>query len=119
MKEFRINFHRGRGFEKQWIKIIIWDVHPNTFQNWGGGRWAYFEPKWDSPKSGFFGELHLVESGIREDTVVHELLHVVLGWCFANWIIPTPKNEEKICEFMDELTRKFYFRYKKLVRKEK
>lgn len=106
---FTIYFNK----RKQWIVVQVWDVHPTTFKNWGGGRWGYFDPVWEKPNEGLFGELHLVRSGIREDTVAHELLHVVLGWCFANWIIPTPKNEEKICTFNDELTRKFWKGYRK------
>jgi hypothetical protein len=109
MDNFTIRFNKGR----QWITVQVWDVHPITFKNWGGGRWAYFDPTFENPKVGLFGELHLVKSGIREDTLAHELLHVVLGWCFANWIIPTPRNEEKLCEFIDELTRKFWKGYRK------
>lgn len=110
MEEFLIRFNHG----KQWIKVIIWDVHPTTFSNWGGGRWAYFEPKWEHPRKGFFGELHLVKSGIREDTIAHEVVHVVLAWYFAKWIIITPNNEEKFAERVDEIVRKFYRGYRKL-----
>ena len=114
MDNFTIYFNK----KKQWITVTVWDVHPATFKSWGGGRWAYFNPLWNetegcTPRKGLFGELHLVKSGIREDTMAHELLHVVLGWCFANWIIPTPKNEERLCEFIDELTRKFWRGFRK------
>lgn len=113
MDDFRIYFNKKR----QWIDVKIWDVHPITFKSWGGGRWAYFDPTWwnddNTSKSGKFGELHCVKSGIREDTVAHELEHVLLGWCFANWVIPTPRNEEKLCTIMDELTRKFWKGYRK------
>lgn len=110
MNEFLIYFNK----KKQWIKVVLWDVHPTTFQNWGGGRWAYFEPAHEHPRRGFFGELHMVKSGIREDTVAHELFHVLCAWLFAKWIILTPNNEERYAEFLDELVRKFYREYRKV-----
>lgn len=112
MKKFRIRFKWGK--YSQWIDVFIWDVHPNTFQNWGGGRWGYFEAGYEDPRRGFFGELHFVESGMREDTVAHELLHALCAWLFAKWIIITPNNEEKITIKFDELVRKFYRGYRKL-----
>lgn len=109
MRNFRINFNRN----KQWIEVTIWGVHPNTFQNWGGGRWAYFQPAYENPRKGKFGELHLVESGIREDTVAHEMFHVLCAWLFAKWMIITPNNEERNAERLDELVRKFFRGYRK------
>lgn len=109
MDEFIIKFNKNR----QWISVTLWDVHPNTFQNWGGGRWGYFIAKWDNPKIGFFGELHFVKSGIREDTVAHELFHVICEWMWSNRDSITGKNEEKYAEFLDELIRKFYKEYRK------
>jgi hypothetical protein len=113
MKNFRIKFNWGRTKEAQWVDVTIWDVHPNTFQQWGGGRWAYFEPGFEHPRKGKFGELHVVESGIREDTVAHEMIHVALAWYFAGWVVITPNNEERFCERVDELVRKFYREYRK------
>lgn len=110
MKSFRIKFNRGR----QWIDVTIWDVHPTTFQNWGGGRWGYWEPKWENPKEGFFGELHLVESGIREDTVAHEMIHPVWERFVANNYKFNRRNEERFAVYVDELVRKFYKEYRKL-----
>ena len=99
----------------QWVDVFIWDVHPTTFANWGGGRWAYFDlSAIEHPRKGKFGELHLVESGIREDTIAHEIPHIVLKWYFMKWVIITPNNEEKFCQRIDELVRKFYRGYKKL-----
>lgn len=110
MKSFRIKFNRG----KQWVDVTLWDVHPNTFQNWGGGRWAYFEKGYEHPREGKFGELHAVESGIREDTVAHEIPHIVWEWFVANNIQFIRRNEEKFCRMTDELVRKFYREYRKL-----
>jgi hypothetical protein len=108
--EFLVYFNK----RKQWIKIVIWDVHPNTFQNWGGGRWAYFDPKWVNPKLDLFGELHMVKSGIREDTVAHEMVHVVWERFVANGLEFSRRNEEKFATYVDELVRKFYKGYGKL-----
>jgi hypothetical protein len=107
---FKIVFNGG----KQFILVYIWDVHPTTFVNWGGGRWAWWEPKWEHPRRGFFGELHMVKSGIREDTVAHELFHILCAWAFAKMVIITPYNEERFAAFLDELTRKFYREYRKV-----
>jgi hypothetical protein len=110
MKSFRIKFNRN----KQWIDVNVWDVHPNTFQNWGGGRWAYFEQGYDSPREGKFGELHVVESGIREDTVAHEMVHVVWERFVAVDLKFIRRNEERFATYVDELVRKFYREYRKL-----
>lgn len=110
MEEFEIYFNK----KKQWITVHLWSVHPNTFDKWGGGRWAYFEPKWENPKSGLFGELHLVKSGIREDTVTHEMFHVLCEWMWANRTAITARNEESMAEFLDGLVGNFYRQYRKL-----
>lgn len=110
MKNFKIKFSKN----KQWIDVTIWDVHPTTFDRWGGGRWAYFEPRWDNPREGILGELHLVESGIREDTVAHEMLHVVWERFVANDYKFIRQNEERFARYLDELVRKFYREYRKL-----
>ncbi len=109
MEEFLIFFNK----KKQWIVVKIWDVHPITFNNWGGGRWGYFEAKYEFPRKGLFGELHLVKRGIREDTVVHEMFHVLCAWLFAKNGVLSTRNEERMAEFLDELVGKFYKEYRK------
>ncbi len=111
MDEFTIFWNK----KKQWITVHLWDVNPGTFSNWGGGRWGYFEPKWDNPKNGFFGEVHLVKSRIREDLVVHELDHVRTEWMWAKGTTITRSNEERMTEFLDKLVGQFYKEYKKLL----
>lgn len=110
MKNFRIRFNRN----KQWVDVTVWDVHPTTFERWGGGRWAYFEAGYDSPKEGKFGEMHVVESGIREDTVAHEMVHVVWERFVANNLQFSRRNEERFATYVDELVRKFLREYRKL-----
>ena len=114
MDEFNIYFNKKR----QWISVKIWDVHPNTFQNWGGGRWAYFNEKWSetegsTPRRGYFGEFHAVKSGIREDTVAHEMFHVLCEIIWARRDAITTYNEEKYASLLDELVRKFARGFKK------
>lgn len=110
MDEFTIYFNKN----KQWITVYIHDVHPNTFANWKAGRWGYFEGKWENPRIGFFGEVHLVKSRVREDLVVHELDHVRTEWMWANGTTITRKNEEKMTEFLDILVGRFYREFRKL-----
>ena len=111
MDEFRVYFNR----RKQFITVHLWDVNPGTFANWGGGRWGYFDAKWENPKHGFFGEFHAVKSRInREDLVAHELLHVLFEWIRARKITPSLRNEERLVILYDELVRNFYRGYKKL-----
>lgn len=109
METFLIFFNKKR----QWITVTIWNVHPATFKNWGGGRWAYFESCWDNPKRGFFGELHLVKSGIREDTIAHELFHVLCEIMWSSRDAITSRNEERYASLLDELTGKFWKGYRK------
>jgi len=107
---FKIIFNKNR----QFLDVYLWEVHPTTFSNWGAGRWGYFIPKWENSKVGFFGEIHLVKSRVREDLVVHELFHVMVEWMWANGITVTRSNEERMAEFLDELVRKFYREYRKV-----
>ena len=107
---FRIIFNK----KKQWLDIYLWEVHPTTFQNWGGGKWGYFIAKWENPKQGFFGEVHLVKSRVREDLVTHELFHALVEWMWSNGITITRSNEERIVSLLDELVGKFYREYNKL-----
>ena len=112
MDKFTIKFNKGR----QWILVTIWDVHPTTFQNWGGGRWAYFEPqKVDNvtPIRGLLGELHMVKSGIRDDTVAHEMFHVLCEIIYSRRDAITGSNEERYAALLDELVRKFRQGYNK------
>ena len=107
--DFIVFFNKKR----QWLNIYIHDVHPITFSNWGGGRWAYFVAKWENPKSGLFGEIHFVKRGIRESTVVHELDHARTEWMYANGFTITRQNEEKMATLLDSLVGNFYGQYNK------
>ncbi len=110
--DFKIIFNR----KKQWINVYLWDVHPNTFSRWKSGRWAYFLATWSNPRWGEFGELHFVKSRIREDVVSHEILHALTEWMYSGGFTITRQNEEKMCELMDELVRKFYREYNKVIK---
>ena len=107
---FKIFFNKKR----QWIDIYLWDVHPNTFANWKAGRWGYFIAKWENPKLGIFGEIHLVKSRVREDVVVHELFHALTEWMWANRISMQSSNEERLVSFLDKLVGDFYREYRKI-----
>jgi len=107
---FKIYFNKN----KQWLEIYLHDIHPNTFERKGGGRWGYFDRTWDNPRRGKFGEIHLVKSRVRDDLISHELLHAVFEWYFSRNLKITRRNEERICEFQDELVRKFYREYRKV-----
>lgn len=109
MDNFEIKFNKN----KQWITVTVWDVHPLTFKNWGGGRWAYFEPSWENFREGLFGELHFVKAGIREDTIVHEMFHVLCEIIWSRRDAITSRNEERYASLLDELTRKFWRNYRK------
>lgn len=99
---FRVYFNR----RKQWLEVELWDVHPNTFEKWGAGRWAYFQADWEYPDRGKFGELHFVRSRIRFDVIGHELFHVMAEWIHANRTGITSNNEERLASLFDEMCRK-------------
>ncbi len=90
--------------KKQWIEVTLWEVHPNTFERWGSGRWGYWQATWTNPKSGKFGEMHFVQSRIRFDTIAHEVFHAVMEWAWANRSF-TPYTEERLAEMTDRLCR--------------
>ena len=108
--DFQIYFNKKR----QWANVYLWDVHPSTFEGWGGGRWGYFIAKWENSKQGLFGEIHFVKSRVRHDSVVHELFHLLVEWMWSNGFTITRKNEEAMATFMDELTRKFWREFDKI-----
>ena len=100
---FRLYFNR----RKQFAEVFLWEVHPNTFANWGGGRWGYWQPVQDRTKYGKFGELHFVKSRIRIDVIVHELDHLRTDYMWSIGETITRRNEEKYAKFLDELVRRF------------
>lgn len=108
--DFKIYFNKKR----QWIDVYLWDVHPNTFANWKGGRWGFFLAEWGNPKQGYFGSVHLVKSRIRPSLVVHELEHVRVEWMWSNGITITRQNEERMTEFLDKLVDGFYREHNKI-----
>lgn len=108
-RSFRVFFRRKR----QFFDVYLHDTSPTTFHRRGGGRWGYFAATWEASKSGMFGEIHLVDSRIRVDTVLHELDHLRCEWMFANRIGLGIRNEEWFCKFGDELIRNFYREYNK------
>lgn len=110
MDKFLIYFNKKR----QWITVYLESVSPETFNKRGGGRWGWFIAKWENPKIGEFGEVHLVKSRVREDLVVHELDHVRTEWMWANGFTITRNNEERMTEFLDHLVGQFYKEYRKL-----
>lgn len=92
--DFVFEFNRHR----QWCKVFLWDVHPNTFANWKAGRWGYFQASYNHPAVGLFGEFHFVEKRLRIDTIKHEMDHMVHEWVWANRLGWSKHTEEKfIC----------------------
>lgn len=95
--------------DQQRCDVFIWDVCPSTFKRYGGGRWGYFIPRWKKKtlRSGLFGELHLVRRQIRFDTIVHEVEHLRVELMWANGETITRRNEERMNELLDMLSRRF------------
>lgn len=110
MVEFRVPFNRN----KQYLTVFLEEVAPVTFHRKGGGRWGYWWSGDDrAERLGWFGDLHIVASRVRNDVVAHELEHVLIDWQGGKPI--TAHNEERLCRLMDELTRNFWREYKKVV----
>lgn len=107
---FKIYFNK----KKQWINIYLWDVHPNTFSNWKGGRWGYFIAEWKDNRYGHFGSVHFVKSRIRPSLVTHELDHVRTEWMLSAGFTIIRQNEERMTEFLDKLVDGFYREYNKI-----
>lgn len=112
---FRVGFRKN----VQFFNVYLYDTTPKTFERHGGGRWGYFVPRWEHPKRGWFGDIHLVKSRVRTDLVIHELDHLRLEWIFANEVTLSTRNEEWFCKFGDELVRNFYREYEKKNRQSK
>lgn len=108
---FRVYFNRHR----QWVDVEIHSVHPNTFQNWGGGRWEYYQPNTERNHKGKFGEMHFVAERVRHDVVAHCLIHLYGDIMRSRGKIWTAKNEETVALQFDELTRHFWREYNKTV----
>jgi hypothetical protein len=101
--DFWFSFNRYR----QFVEVYLWDVHPTTFDNWGGGRWGYWHPVRENVRRGKFGELHFVKSRLRFDTVVHEIDHLRTDWMWCRGETITRKNEERMATILDEIVRRF------------
>lgn len=104
--DFRFYFNK-RKQSIQWVDVFLWDVHPNTFERWEGGRWGYFLATWEHPYKDKFGELHFVKSRLRFDAVYHELRHLAIEWFWSNGISVDRKNEEKLVSFEDKIANSF------------
>jgi hypothetical protein len=103
-ESFIVRFNNRR----QYFEVHLEDVSPATFHRRGGGRWAYFLPTWEHPRRGRFGEIHIVRSRCRPDTVAHELLHLWISWMRAKDIVITPRNEEQLVGLYDSMVRAFW-----------
>jgi hypothetical protein len=108
--EFRLYFNRRR----QWVDVFLWDVHPNTFERWQAGRWAYYQAHAERGKCGKFGELHFVRSRVRHDTLAHELIHLLGDYLRDRDATINVYNEERIAMLFDGWTRQFWREYGKL-----
>lgn len=101
--------YNNRQKDKQRIDVYLWDVRPETFVSWKGGRWGYFVHKWNKRtlRKGLFGELHIVKCQIRFDTIVHEVEHLRVELMWANGETITRRNEERMTELLDMLSWRF------------
>ena len=108
---FRFYFNRRR----QYIDVFLHDVHPNTFENRGGGRWEYYQAETERGKTGKFGEMHFVSGRVRPDAVAHCLIHLYGDIMRSRRKVWTAKNEETVALQFDELTRNFWREYSKVV----
>ena len=107
--DFLLYFNKKR----QWVAIYFWDTHPNTFESWGGGRWAYYQPS-NRNGTGLFGEMHFVKSRVREDVFDHEKMHLLGDILRSKGLAWSTRNEEWLCNLSDSLTRQFWRNWRKL-----
>jgi hypothetical protein len=114
MKEgFAFRFYIPKRKSNAWAEVFLWDVHPTTFSRWNAGRWGYFLATWEgNAREGKFGELHFVQSRLREDLIVHELLHLWAEWIWANGETLTRRNEERLIVTFDKIFASFMRAYK-------
>jgi hypothetical protein len=108
LETFRVYFSRRRWY----LAVYLEPVTPATFQRRGGGRWGWYLATDGRARKGQFGEIHLVESRVREDVVAHELAHVLFDWLGGRPVL-TDRFEERVCGLFDELTRHFWKEYEK------
>ena len=101
--DFVVRFNR----KKQFFEVYLWEVHPTTFKNWGGGRWGYWDDTRENDRAGKFGEMHFVKGRLRYDTIVHEIDHLRTDYMWCRGFTITRTNEERMAKLLDELVRKF------------
>lgn len=116
MADFKVYLNRKK---TQWVDVFLWDVHPTTFANWGGGRWGYYYPQWETPNSPYFGDVHFVKRRIRPSLVSHEFNHALYDWLWARRIAIQSSNEEWVISIHDRLMDGFYLEWNKLTRNQK
>lgn len=108
--DFVVHFNKRR----QFFEVYLWAVHPDTFANWGGGRWGYWQNVRESDRTGKFGEVHFVKGRLRFDTIVHELDHIRTDWMWSRGETITRKNEERYAKFLDEIAGRFIRELRKI-----
>ena len=107
---FKFSFNKG----KQSTVVYLYDCDPRTFYKWAKTPYGFYvasSPR--KPKSGTFGEIHLVWKYITNDMVAHELKHLWFDWIFANDYVISTRTEERHSIVFEEMTRNFWKEYSK------
>lgn len=99
--------------KSQWCEVYLEEVHPNTFNRKNGSRWGYYESKTVREKMGVFGEIHLVSSRVRPDTVEHEIHHLWFDWMRESGRDLSGRTEEKSVRMYDEMMKHFWNEYER------
>ena len=110
-KSFKIYFNRHR----QWLDIHVWETPKEFYAIHGDCVGIYiYDPSVRKPRSGKFGEIHLLESHIDDELVTHELLHFLIDLVRTRNGTITSRNEEAIVSEYGNLVKTFWKKYNKI-----
>lgn len=100
-------------FGKHEVHVYIWSnvkgLRRNTYFEPADHDGAYVYYPYRKPRSGLFGEIHLLASRIGADYVAHEIQHLLFDWLMTQTI--KAGTNEKIATLAGEFTAAFWSEY--------
>ncbi len=110
---FRVPFNAG----KQYYEVHLHDCSVETFNRWAKTRWGFYwgDRRKRNRYKGYFCDVHLLSYRIDQNTVAHELWHVVKWWARARGLdLNSDRREEDIAWVWGEVVGNFWREYSKL-----
>ena len=111
-RQFRIMFRKD-----QWIQVYIWRTqkeYKKQLAELQYGKCAtYIHYGNRNKKHSEFGIMHFSHKYLGAGCFAHELQHFMFDWISTHLKEVNPRNEEKLAQLADDITRLFWNNYYK------